>query len=104
MADEHTPGIPVDLGSSIRRFRELKSMSQRELARRAGISSSALSQIESGKSQPSVNTLYEIVRHLETSLDALWLADPEARAVSEPNGAEGGGPTLVSASAATPWN
>jgi transcriptional regulator with XRE-family HTH domain len=104
MADEQTPGIPVDLGSSIRRFRELRSMSQRELARRAGISSSALSQIESGKSQPSVNTLYEIVRQLETTLDALWLTDPEPKAVAEGNGAGAGvRPIVEPASLATAW-
>jgi transcriptional regulator with XRE-family HTH domain len=102
MADGQT-GIPVDLGDSIRRFRERKAMSQRELARRVGISSSALSQIESGKSHPSVNTLYEIVRQLGTTLDALWLTDPDP-ATGPVRGAAGvGGPAQVSASPAMPW-
>ena len=47
-------------------------MSLRELARRLGISPSAISQIETGKSQPSVSTLYAIVSELGMSLDELF--------------------------------
>jgi transcriptional regulator with XRE-family HTH domain len=44
-------------------------MSQRELARRLGLSASMISQMESGLSKPSVGTLYAIVTELDISLD-----------------------------------
>ncbi len=44
-------------------------MSLRELARRLHVSASLVSQIETGKAQPSVRTLYAIVNELGLSLD-----------------------------------
>jgi transcriptional regulator with XRE-family HTH domain len=49
-------------------------VSLRELSRRLEISPSALSQIETGKSRPSVGTLYAIVSELGMSLDELFAA------------------------------
>ena len=43
----------------------------REMARRLGISASALSQIETGKAQPSVSKLFDIVNLLGVSVDGL---------------------------------
>ena len=53
-----------DLGSRLREERERARISQRELARRLGVSASLISQIESGQSKPSVSTLYAIVTEL----------------------------------------
>jgi transcriptional regulator with XRE-family HTH domain len=54
-------------------------MSLRELARRLHVSASLVSQIETGKAQPSVRTLYAIVNELGLSLDeVLDLASREA--------------------------
>lgn len=47
-------------------------MSLRELARRLDVSPSLVSQIETGKVQPSVRTLYAIVSELGLSLDAIF--------------------------------
>ena len=47
-------------------------ISQRELARRVGLSASMISQIESGQSKPSVSTLYGIVTELGASLDDIF--------------------------------
>ncbi len=44
-------------------------LSQRELARRLGVSPSLISQLESGQSNPSVGTLYALVSELDLSLD-----------------------------------
>src|SRR2546428_14166166 len=60
-----------DVGSQLRARREAVQLSLRELARRLEISPSALSQIETGKSRPSVSTLYAIVSELGLSLDQL---------------------------------
>lgn len=61
---EDPAAVIVDIGANIRSYRLQRGMSVRELARRVGISASALSQIEIGRSRPSVNTLYEITRQL----------------------------------------
>ncbi len=60
------------VGQRLRAERERHGLSLRELARRLAISPSALSQIETGRSRPSVGTLYAIVTELEMSLDELF--------------------------------
>lgn len=61
-----------DIGSRLRTERERARISQRELARRLGVSASLISQIESGQSKPSVSTLYAIVTELGVSLDHVF--------------------------------
>jgi transcriptional regulator with XRE-family HTH domain len=52
------------------------NISLRELSRRVGISASMLSQIENGRAQPSVATLYALVSALSISLDELLASNP----------------------------
>jgi transcriptional regulator with XRE-family HTH domain len=61
-----------DIGPRLREERERVRISQRELARRLGVSPSLISQIESGQSKPSVSTLYAIVTELNVSLDHVF--------------------------------
>ena len=69
-------GVPaLDLGARLRAERLRQGMSLREMARRLGMSASALSQIETGKAQPSVSKLFDIVNLLGTSLDGLLAGD-----------------------------
>jgi transcriptional regulator with XRE-family HTH domain len=68
----------VDLGASLRAERLRQGLSLRETARRLGISASALSQIETGKAQPSVGKLFDIVNLLNVSVDGLLAADAVA--------------------------
>lgn len=63
--------IMEDLGAAIRVARARKGMSLRSVAAAAEISPSLLSQVETGKTQPSVGTLYALVNILEVSLDEL---------------------------------
>jgi transcriptional regulator with XRE-family HTH domain len=60
------------LGARLRAERERSGLTLRELARRLEVSPSLVSQIETGKSQPSVRTLYAIVSELGISLDELF--------------------------------
>jgi transcriptional regulator with XRE-family HTH domain len=60
------------LGTRLRVERERRGLSLRELARRLEVSPSLVSQIETGKTQPSVRTLYAIVTELGVSLDELF--------------------------------
>ena len=59
------------IGPALREARTAKGLSLRALAGAVGVSASQLSQIETGKSQASVSTLYELVSHLGLSLDGL---------------------------------
>ena len=81
-------GMPAELGQDVgqklRARREEHELSLRELARRLGISPSALSQIETGKSRPSVSTLYAIVTELQMSLDELFGGSPAAKRSPKP--------------------
>jgi transcriptional regulator with XRE-family HTH domain len=81
MASDHAPDVPRsrtkqsapgDVGARLRAQREQSGIGLRELARRLGISPSAISQIETGRSRPSVSTLYAIVSELGMSLDELF--------------------------------
>lgn len=60
------------IGDRLREARLSAGLSQRELARRLGLSPSLISQLESGLSKPSVGTLYAIVSELGVSLDSLF--------------------------------
>jgi transcriptional regulator with XRE-family HTH domain len=66
-AAAHLEGI----GDRLKLERIKAGISQRELARRLGLSASMISQLESGISKPSVGTLYAIVTELNLSLDRL---------------------------------
>jgi transcriptional regulator with XRE-family HTH domain len=63
----------------LRAERERRQMSLRELARRLGVSPSAISQIETGRARPSVATLWAIVTELGMSLDDLFAEESGAR-------------------------
>jgi transcriptional regulator with XRE-family HTH domain len=60
-----------EIGDRLRVERTKAGISQRELARRLGLSASMISQLESGMTKPSVATLYAIVTELNVSLDRL---------------------------------
>jgi transcriptional regulator with XRE-family HTH domain len=64
----------LEIGLRIREERKRRGMTLRELGFILGVSPSALSQIETGRSRPSVSTLYAIVNQLELSLDDLFSA------------------------------
>ena len=66
------------LGPRLRRVREERGLSARELARRIGCSASLISQIERGVSAPSVGVLYALATELAASLDYLFGVGPAA--------------------------
>ena len=61
----------LDIGAELRKIRESKKLTLRSVASAVGVSASLLSQVETGKTQPSVSTLYALVNHLGVSLDGL---------------------------------
>lgn len=70
------------VGARIRQARLAKGVSLRALAREVGVSASLVSQIETGKSQPSVSTLYAITTALSISVESLFDAYEEQAAAA----------------------
>ncbi|MFF6911344.1 cupin domain-containing protein [Streptomyces sp. NPDC012466] len=60
------------VGARIRQARLERGTTLRALAREIGVSASLVSQIETGKSQPSVSTLYAITTALGISVESLF--------------------------------
>jgi transcriptional regulator with XRE-family HTH domain len=78
-------GLRSDLGQRLREAREQKKIGLRELARRLGVSASLISQIETGKTEPSINTLFAIVSELELSVNEIVFdSKPAVEPPSEP--------------------
>jgi transcriptional regulator with XRE-family HTH domain len=77
-----------DIGPRLREERERVGVSQRELARRLGLSASLISQIESGQSKPSVSTLYAIVTQLGVSLDHVFQVHEHERSIAAAAGSD----------------
>jgi transcriptional regulator with XRE-family HTH domain len=63
------------MGEHLREARRTRRLSLRELAERLGVSPSLISQIETGRANPSVSTLYAIAAELDVSLDELLFSD-----------------------------
>jgi transcriptional regulator with XRE-family HTH domain len=70
--------VDDDVPRRLRAERQRRGISLRELARRLGISPSAISQIETGRARPSVATLWAIVTELGMSLDDLFAQETAA--------------------------
>ncbi len=91
----------AQLGSRLRAARLAAGLTLRELARQLKVSPSFVSQLENGKSQPSVATLYSLSQLLDVSIDVLFETDGEVdeavdAAADGPagtdDGPDGGGP------------
>jgi putative transcriptional regulator len=63
----------MPLGTRIRKARESAHISQAELARRIGISKTAMHAIEGGHTDPRASRIVAIARELGVSIDALLL-------------------------------
>jgi transcriptional regulator with XRE-family HTH domain len=65
------------MGDRLRRARQARGLSLRGLADVLGVSPSLISQVETGRAKPSVNTLYALASELGISLDSLLFMDTE---------------------------
>jgi transcriptional regulator with XRE-family HTH domain/mannose-6-phosphate isomerase-like protein (cupin superfamily) len=88
----------VSVGAQLRAYRQAAGLSLRQFARDLGVSPSFVSQIENGKSQPSVATLYSICSMLNISVDELFAladapgADPDQETTPHAAPGSGAGP------------
>lgn len=69
------PDDEFDIGSRLRFIRTARRLSQRELARRAGVTNGLISQIENNFSSPSVASLKRILDALQMTLSEFFAAD-----------------------------
>lgn len=95
MAQVARPARPdyPQIGEHLRARRHELGLSLRDLADRLGVSPSLISQIERGRANPSVSTLYQLVAELDVSLDELLFEDRTDRADRrEPEAPAAGGP------------
>lgn len=74
------PTIVPPIGERIREERARQGVTVRGLARDVGVSASLISQIETGRSQPSVSTLYAITTALGVSVEELFATEQDAAA------------------------
>ncbi len=80
--------IDVEIGPRLLAARRRAGLTVRSLAAEIGVSAALISQIETGRTQPSVTTLYALVERLGVSLD--WLigltpaGQPTAESAAEP--------------------
>lgn len=68
------------VGAQLRTRRAAAGLSLRQFAKMLGVSASFISQIENGKSQPSVATLYQMCSALDITVDELFSAASTAPA------------------------
>ena len=67
----------ADMGDRLRQARRARGLSLRRLAEVVGVSPSLISQVETGRAKPSVNTLYALANELGVSLDVLLFMDTQ---------------------------
>src|SRR5512133_1615123 len=71
--------VTVDIGERRRYVRMQKKMSQRSLAKRAGVTNSTISLIESNQVNPSVGALKRILDGIPIGLAEFFALEPESR-------------------------
>lgn len=73
-----SPDFESDLGVRLRHVRMAHGLSQRQLAKKAGVTNSTISLIESGRLNPSVGALKRILDGIPFSLASFFSFEPEA--------------------------
>src|SRR3954464_12601486 len=92
-------GAPLEvIARSLRRERTRAGLSLSEVAKRAGVAKSTLSQLEAGSGNPSIETLWALAVALDVPFSPL--ADPPSGPVEVIRA--GGAPTLLAEHAAYP--
>ncbi len=67
-AQEMAESIKMDIGSRMRELREQRGFTQRDLAKRSGLSANAVSRIERGENSPTVSSLHQLAAALDVPI------------------------------------
>ncbi|RCS25634.1 cupin domain-containing protein [Phyllobacterium salinisoli] len=70
--------MSIDIGGRLRYVRMRHNLSQRELAKRAGVTNSTISLIESNQTNPSVGALKRILDGIPIGLSEFFAIEPDA--------------------------
>ena len=70
-----TPSIGIDVGAHLRAIRQFHGLSQRELAKRAGVTNGMISLIEQNRVSPSVSSLKKVLDGIPMSLADFFTMD-----------------------------
>ena len=70
-----TIGTGIDVGTHLRAIRQLHGLSQRELAKRAGVTNGMISLIEQNRVSPSVSSLKKVLDGIPMSLAEFFTMD-----------------------------
>jgi transcriptional regulator with XRE-family HTH domain len=84
----------VEIGERIKSERARRGISQRELARRSGVSQQGISSIESGKSSPSMDIVEMLASGLNVTVSELLF--PDAEKDPPPSAGDGSREKLIS--------
>src|ERR1700682_687017 len=90
---ENDPEPARAIGEKLRAARQGQQMSLRELASKAEVSASLLSQVETGKAYPSVRSIYSIAAALRLPVDYFFPDSVKANPREATEGAAPGGAT-----------
>lgn len=71
--------MQIDLGGRLRFLRQRHNLSQRELAKRAGVTNSTISLIESNQTNPSVGALKRILDGIPIGLSEFFALEPDRK-------------------------
>jgi transcriptional regulator with XRE-family HTH domain len=77
-SEQHEPlsnSQSLDFGARLKYIREYNGLSQRELAKRAGVPHSSISMIEQGLNSPSINSLVKILAGIPMSIAHFFSCD-----------------------------
>jgi len=74
----------MDIGARLQLVRKTKGLSQRELAKRVGVTNSTISLIEQNKVSPSVSSLKKVLDGIPISLADFFTLDLDAGPVDNP--------------------
>ena len=74
---EHRWPTELQLGATIRSLRQARRLTLRNVAERAGVTESFLSQVERDVASPSIATVGRIAQALDTSIAQLFAEEPE---------------------------
>ena len=73
--------MKYQFGEKLREIRERKKMTMRDVAEKAGVTESLISQIERNKVSPAIDTLFSIAEILEIDLEYLFSDFKKSKAV-----------------------
>ena len=75
---DHRVNDHIDIGSRLKAARTARRLSQRELARKSGVTNGMISQIEQNATSPSVSSLKRILDAIPMSLAEFFAGDEES--------------------------